>query len=230
VGDDEDDRPVRLSIADYLEYAHGGAAADDNPLYLFEDTGSPAFSRVLGEYSVPKYFDKRNDLFSVLTEDERPPYRWLLLGSRRSGSAIHTDPLLTSAWNSSLHGRKRWLLFPPECRKVHLSPSALAELWPARLRGPSAWFEHVLPLVRSDGWRGSAPVEILQNPGETVYVPGGWWHVVLNLDDVAVAVTQNFAAVADFSSIKDIVWRKRGDIAEEWVSRVAVCWPELGCT
>ena len=84
----------------------------------------------------------------------------------RSGSAIHTDPLLTSAWNTSLIGRKRWMLFPPECRKVHLAPRALAELWPARLRGPSAWFEHVLPLVRSRDWRGSSPVEILQQPGE----------------------------------------------------------------
>jgi histone arginine demethylase JMJD6 len=35
----------------------------------------------------------------------------LIIGPERSGTTVHLDPLNTSAWNTSLTGYKRWVIF-----------------------------------------------------------------------------------------------------------------------
>jgi histone arginine demethylase JMJD6 len=45
-------------------------------------------------------------------------------------------------------------------------------------------------------------MEFIQGPGETVFVPGGLWHAVINLTDT-MAVTQNVMTHQCF----DKVWR-----------------------
>jgi histone arginine demethylase JMJD6 len=58
--------------------------------------------------------------------------------------------------------------------------------------------------------------EFTQMTGDTVFIPNGWWHAVLNLSHT-VAVTQNFCSAANFDS----VWLKtradREKMAAKWL-------------
>jgi len=223
VGSDDDGYSVRLPFSYFMHYVesedHG--RADDSPLYIFDGTFAEKGTAhgLLADYQVPPYFQE--DLFQHVGERRRPPYRWFVMGPARSGSGLHIDPLATSAWNALLAGHKRWALFPPGTPKELVLPKE-----PGLERESISWFTHMYPRTQQPGWSGPRPLDILQRPGETVFVPDGWWHAVINLD-LTIAVTQNYASGSNF----DRVWRHtrkgRPKMSVRWLSALRPRRPDL---
>ncbi len=198
---------------------------DDSPLYIFDSTfdDKRETSALVHDYKVPKYFP--HDLFALVGEAKRPPYRWFLVGPKRSGTCIHIDPLGTSAWNTLLVGRKRWVLFPPHLEKRIVKAKDL--VFPGEDDEASNYFCDLLPrLLATHASSVDRCIEFMQYPGETVFVPGGWWHAVLNVEDT-IAVTQNYASPANFEQ----VWRKtrsgRKRMAVTWLEQLHEQYPHL---
>ncbi|VAH33731.1 unnamed protein product [Triticum turgidum subsp. durum] len=276
-------KKIIMKLKDYVSYME--LQHDEDPLYIFDDKFGESAPALLEDYRVPHLFQE--DLFDVLDYEQRPAFRWFIIGPERSGASWHVDPGLTSAWNTLLCGRKSisglldpyghcsasilvqlvgdWVLFcvllilksdvkKQSCRnnqptgRVELTIDKFSqdahsyvlgvrenhviyveqrrkitkgnrEIWalypPGRVPGgvtvhvsaedgdvdietPTSlqWWLDIYPHLAEH----EKPLECTQLPGETIFVPSGWWHCVLNLE-TTVAVTQNFVNQSNFEHV-----------------------------
>jgi histone arginine demethylase JMJD6 len=128
---------------------------------------------------------------------------------------VHIDPLMTSAWNASLRGHKRWVLFGEGV------PKSIAKGREFRDKSYDDesinYFVEILPLIKEKYSRETLQIiEFIQGPGETVFVPGGLWHAVVNLDDT-IAVTQNVVTHYCFNKVWQVTRSERKKFAESFL-------------
>ncbi|CCW60951.1 unnamed protein product [Phytomonas sp. EM1] len=196
---------TNMSLDDYVRYAT--EQTDERPIYLFD----PEFGDALDLerlYTVPAHF-ARDDFFSTLGPERRPKHRWLIAGPARGGSSFHVDPNYTSAWNANLTGRKRWLLFPPGVPPPGVMPSPdMAEV--ATPLSLTEWllnyYDAAEVQLRGVGY------ECICEPGEIMFIPSGWWHYVINLED-SVAITQNYVSECNLPSVIKFLRHMKGSIS-----------------
>jgi histone arginine demethylase JMJD6 len=244
-GDDDDGYPLRVKLDYFTKYMKYNT--DDSPLKIFDGTfdENPEAKKLLKDYKVPSYFN--DDLFKHVGESRRPPYRWILIAPERSGTSVHIDPLSTSAWNTLLEGRKRWVIFPPHVGKEFVKGK---QYFPEDSDNePIHWFTLALPRLREackkmeeeqkaavanassgegkeEPYSGPLIYEFTQHPGDTVFVPLDWWHAVLNTTDT-LAVTQNFCSRVNFPHVWRDTRKKRKKLARRWLEKLRVAHPDI---
>lgn len=236
------DWPLRT----YLEYM-SACDGDESPLYLFDRAFAEKMQLTVGDnsssssatdptpdYTPPTCFGP--DAFTHLGSS-RPDHRWLIIGPARSGSTFHQDPNATSAWNAVLRGKKYWILFPPSSSSAQRPPPPGVYVSEDRSEVTSPlsiaeWFLEFHAAARAT----PGCVEGICEAGEVVYVPSGWFHLVLNLEE-SIAVTQNLVPRKRVGAVLRFLKEQRQSVSgfrEEiedpfglWVERLREADPEL---
>lgn len=232
-------QPAQFTWESYRSYCIGENTQDDarlleeGPLYLFDRTALKPDSVLWKDYmyslrkSCPYWDAERiegagddvavgHDLFGLLGEGRRPDHTWLIVGPRRSGSVFHIDPNCTHAWNAAIVGRKRWIFYPPGVTPPGVHPSADGDEVALPLSIGEwlfqFWDEHCKRKSNRVP-KHERPLECTACPGDVLFVPHGWWHMVINLDDVNIAITHNYVALSNLPNVLKFLDTKRDQVS-----------------
>jgi hypothetical protein len=202
--------PVNFHLKAYFDYCKF-TYLEESPLYLFDRTAFTANETWYNDffpefYTRCPYWDPTNqyghDLLQHLGPDQRPDHTWVIMGPKRSGSVFHIDPNATHAWNACIKGRKRWIFYPPGDPPPGIYPSEDGDEVALPLSVGEwiiqFWQQHI------DQYRirpkHKRPMECTTHAGDVVFVPHGWWHCVINLDDCNIAITHNYISPSNLGN------------------------------
>lgn len=133
-------------------------------------------------YDAPSYLAAPLHDWLNLYWEERgdSDYRFCYVGVEGTSTALHHDVLCSHSWSANVAGRKLWILYRPELglKLVDCRGDAAPSAHPCHR--PENW-QHRFPQL-DDAWEGR--VEVVQEEGELLFVPSGWYHEVINLTDV----------------------------------------------
>ncbi|XWS59330.1 hypothetical protein CRYUN_Cryun08bG0112600 [Craigia yunnanensis] len=167
--------PVKIRLEDYFSYSD--QVKEERPLYLFDPKFAEKIPTLGSEYEVPVYF--REDLFSVLG-NERPDYRWIITGPAGSG----LNPFI--------------LILIRHLLGMRQSPDGAEVACPVSI---IKWFMNFYGATKN--WK-KRPIECICKAGEVIFVPNGWWHLVINLEE-SIAITQNYVSRRNLLNVLDFL-------------------------
>ncbi|KAI8058144.1 hypothetical protein BDF22DRAFT_602600, partial [Syncephalis plumigaleata] len=153
----------------YLKDWHFQRTFPHEPLYTPPD--------LFADDWLNRYWDQRKDV-----DDD---YRFVYMGGNGTWTPLHTDVFQSFSWSANICGRKRWTLFPPT-EKRHLMDQ----------------HEQLVPDIRCvdtrrfPTFKQARSIVFIQEPGETFFVPTGWYHQVENIGHT-ISINHNWLNAAN---------------------------------
>ncbi|CAL1539742.1 unnamed protein product, partial [Lymnaea stagnalis] len=126
-----------------------------------------------------EFWDVRDD---IVDDDD---YRFVYMGPKNSWTPLHADVLHSYSWSANICGLKKWIFFPPGSeKKLKDKHEHLAfDLRSQELYDPDKYPDAASVVDNA--------ITVLQNPGEIIFIPSGWYHQVFNLEDT-ISINHNW--------------------------------------
>jgi len=98
--------------------------------------------------------------------------------------------------------KKKWIFFPPDVSPPGVYPSSDGD----EVTAPESAVQWYIDFYRKA--KRLRPIECVQTPGDLVFIPSGWWHSVINLEE-SIAVTQNFVSSQNLEKVLHFLKNKK---------------------
>jgi hypothetical protein len=154
----------RLPLREYIDLASNRS---DGVLYAAEQPLRKLFPALARDLGAVPYLSRVLCRLSGNSE-------LLWIGSRGNASGLHFDELHN--FNVQVVGRKRWVIFPKAQQPLLYVPSTLRRSHFSPIDYDSPDHE------RFPRYAEATPIEFDVQPGETLFLPGGWVHHVRTLE------------------------------------------------
>jgi hypothetical protein len=186
---------AELSVLALLELIRDSTPREPAP-YLRAQKLIDVFPELAGDL-VPMFDDARPnwcDSRFLPASIRRGRLPEILLGGRGAGfDLLHFDKDHLHAFISQFYGEKELFFFGPD-QTPHLYPLDTApNTSPVNVHAPD--------LERHPRFAGAEMVTATLRPGETVFIPSGWWHTSL-LHETSIGVTWNLVDASNWRDFK----------------------------
>ncbi|GBM26022.1 JmjC domain-containing protein 4 [Araneus ventricosus] len=148
-------------------------------------------------YKTPKYFT--SDWLNEYCETQKDDFKFVYMGPKGTWTPLHADVYGSYSWSANVCGRKRWLLFPPGQEEF--------------LKDDKKELRYFL--TDSDLFNYNvAYFDIIQEPGEIIFVPSGWYHQVWNMEDT-ISINHNWFNSCNILYIWHCLYKTALDVERE---------------
>lgn len=170
-------RPIKqeMTMAEYADWwkNHHRDIANDAPIWYLKDWKFVAAYPKYDAYEWPHFFQD-----DWLNGAMGHAYKFVYLGPKGSCTRLHADVLMSYSWSTNVCGRKQWYLVPPQYS--YLLYDCFGESLACHLHadiecGDSVFFPGLTKARKY-------AIEVIQEAGETIFVPSKWFHNVENLE------------------------------------------------